>query len=564
MPNNTSPIPTALPRKRFASTLVLLVQVFTATSGLAAGTREIFSDLGLFAGDSEGAAQCRMDIYTWSAQSITIDAQASSTSGTPEGQRTLNATVSRDWGGYGFFHVSQFDLSVVETYDYSAYAGGDIRFWLRSANPLNVEVEFATAAGAARKSGVVVASTGNAWKEIVLPISGFSPAIDLSRIRGPFLITATQSGGAKQWQLDHLRYCKPLARLEIFPKSAYAPPGSRLQFTVEGRTASGDTVLVYPVFTTEGTLALREPVAPLLGLAGIFEATPTPTSALVTARVAGADPTIQPAQAPVYFSTRERLTQAGLYSETAPSLIQLDTNAKLLSFSGGSAAEVLIETSTTQFSEGAKSLVTTVDNADGTGFSGWTIAVGKEDAPDTETKDMSAFYDGSLRFSLKAPVSLATNIFVGIRSGNVPAGQELSRVPAADYTSIDNQWHDVVIPISVFAKAKPWADLSRIKNLFTISVIGATDGPQQLFVDDVQWEGRVAALHLSSASMGPDGKTFRIRVEGPPDAIYAIEASEDLVAWHDVESATLGGSPVELVHTNTLGQPFSFFRVKKP
>jgi hypothetical protein len=177
---------------------------------------------------------------------------------------------------------------------------------------------------------------------------------------------------------------------------------------------------------------------------------------------------------------------------------------------------------------------------------------------------MSAFYDGTLRFMINAPQVLATNMFVGIRSGNVPAGKELSRVSLADYTSFDNQWHTVTIPIAVFAKARPWADLSRIKNLFTILVIGDTSGPQEFLVDDIYWEARLAPLKLRALGIGSDGKTFRLQLNGPSGLAYSIESSADLRTWAEVQSGTMGSSTVEYVHTIVPEPPFLFFRAKNP
>ena len=172
------------------------------------------------------------------------------------------------------------------------------------------------------------------------------------------------------------------------------------------------------------------------------------------------------------------------------------------------------------------------------------------------------FYDGNLRFTIKVAEALATNRFVGIRSGNVPAGKELSRVSLADYTSFDSQWHEVAIPIAVFAKARPWADLSRIKNLFTISVIGDTGGQQEFFVDDLYWEARLAPLMLTVLGVGSDGNTFRCQLNGPPGATYAIESCPDLKTWEGVQAGTLGNTAVEFVHTNITEPPSLFFRAK--
>ena len=47
-----------------------------------------------------------------------------------------------------------------------------------------------------------------------------------------------------------------------------------------------------------------------------------------------------------------------------------------------------------------------------------------------------------------------------------------------NFDTSNNVWVPVVIPMTAFAKSPPWADLSRMKILFYVYVVGSSGGPQ--------------------------------------------------------------------------------------
>jgi len=119
---------------------------------------------------------------------------------------------------------------------------------------------------------------------------------------------------------------------------------------------------------------------------------------------------------------------------------------------------------------------------------------------------MSPYFEGSLRFWFKAPAALQNVMQVALRSGNVPAGRELSKVNLNNlsYGAIfDNNWHPVVIPIRDFAGPRPWADLARIKVYAAFFAIGNTNGPQGFFIDNLRWDTRTPGP-LTRISVSPN------------------------------------------------------------
>jgi hypothetical protein len=324
---------------------------------------------------------------------------------------------------------------------------------------------------------VNVPTTGNQWVEQVIPFSAFG-TVNFTQIRVPFQISQ-QGGGVYPviFFVDHVRWTKPLASINVFPAAAQAPASKHLLYTAEGRDAAGDLVLVYPTWSATG----GGTVAPVKG-----------QSALLTKGASGngnVTATVSPISNSAAFTHVASFNGTfGIVSETVPGLT-LDTDSKLGTFMGGGAT-ITTSDDTVGAPEGTKS-VKAVVNQSAAGFSGWTVQWGLPPPITTEadTKDLSGYYDGSLRFWFKGPAALTNVTNIGIRSGNVEAGKEVSKVALKNYVTFDNQWHAVTIPISAFANGRPFADISRAKILFGIYVEGSSGGAAQTFwVDNVRWD----------------------------------------------------------------------------
>ena len=182
----------------------------------------------------------------------------------------------------------------------------------------------------------------------------------------------------------------------------------------------------------------------------------------------------------------------GIFSETVPEKLAFDIDSFVGTFSGGGARIGEFVEDSVEKKEGSISLRATfsVDASRG-GFAGWFVAWGdaSQVADDSFTKDMSDYDGGGLTFWVKSPI----NLEVGIRSGNVSAGAETSKVLLSEFEAFkaDDSWRQICIPFSKFKGSAPKADLGKIKVFFVVASntpSGGTGGVEQTFwIDDVSW-----------------------------------------------------------------------------
>jgi hypothetical protein len=541
----------------------------TLSPVLAEGTKELLSDGGLYAGNPP--ASIRMDIYIWSAnnQTSVVDALYEATDA-PEGRQVAKTTIDTQWGGWGIFNVLAYDRTKTTPLDCSDYQGGALRFWLKSEHELLVEIEYLLHDAPAFHGKVrqTVPSTGGRWTEIVIPLSELPTypevggGLDLSQIIGPFLIsTSLATGGtseAKTWYVDHVRWTKPVASLAVFPSHTRVNPDRHRLFVVEPRSASGEAIFANVAFTTPPTVGTLLPAGPVVAMGSVLTA--GQTSGNVTATFTDSSTSLSES-ATVQVTGDDLKAQFGIVSDTRTNL-DLSTNSKLLTFYGGSLTPAVIVTNESfDVKEGGSSVRTKVYGTSTNSYSGWTVIWGTNSSLETETKDMSEFYDGSLRFWLKAPPGLQGKLTIGIRSGNVISGKELSKVSLDDYF-IDGSWHAVSLPLKAFAGPRPWADISRVRCFFTIAVVGTTPGPQELLVDDVRWDTETPTPTnvLQFVSFGQSAQGFQLSLEGPAAMPFTIEDSTDLAHWSPVYSNVLVSGQFTYQHTNALSSARLFYR----
>jgi hypothetical protein len=389
----------------------------------------------------------------------------------PEGQTVLRLGVNGGGGwGTGNNGVS----------DYSGYS--DLRFWLKSNNTIKIEIQHS----GSLKSGVDIPSTGGVWKEIVLRLDASGPApkfdtpVNVSNVSNLFLASNYTDAGNNFWEFDHIRWTKPVTSLAIFPASAQVNAGHKRQFTVEGRNGT-DPVIIYSSFTA--TSGVVSPPAPVVVAASTLTASDS------TSMVAQLGPH---ASAPITVTADNLDSTFGLLSETV-SGINLGTDSTLGVDQGSGSIQAGDSPDSV---EGNKSFVSTV-SVSGSGFAGWYIAWGQSG---DQTRDMSNYYEGSIRFWFKGAPSLAGKIKCGIRSSNVTPGTELSAVLLdASYASdspaylFDGHWHPVQIPMSKLAGARPWADISRTQVLFSAyaAVSDGTGANGAFYIDKLRWDTRL-------------------------------------------------------------------------
>lgn len=162
-------------------------------------------------------------------------------------------------------------------------------------------------------------------------------------------------------------------------------------------------------------------------------------------------------------------------------------------FTGGGASFDQFVEDANEKKDGSISMRATISvDATRGGFAGWFVGFGNANqiANDSFTKDMSEYDCGRLVFWVKTPI----NLEVGIRSGNVRAGNETSKVLLSEFDrfAADDSWRQVCIPLSKFQGSAPKADLKKTKIFFVVASntpSGGTGGVEQTFwIDDVRWE----------------------------------------------------------------------------
>ncbi|MCB4756058.1 MAG: hypothetical protein LHV69_03345 [Elusimicrobia bacterium] len=433
----------------------------------------------------------------WGTITVNQDFAASDA---PEGIKVQQNVVGAGGGGWYLLNTVGWNDWNVVLRDFSAY--DRIRFWLKSSAAVAIEIEYQTGASPVNVSSSI-ASTGNTWREFIIPLGtgGFGlTLVQMQNIRAPFKFTSAAAG---TWYIDHVRWTKPLTNILFYPTSTQVNPNRHRQFTVEGRNTTNELVIVYPQFpaTSAGTIA------------GTIGATGKSRSIVLTASGASGNITASDSginrTAGVTITSNNLDSTFGLLSETIPGAI-IDTDSKLFMENSADARQVeVFDEINSDNREGLKRFKTIVHPAitpGSTNWTGWFIQWGF-DGSSTTTVDMSNYYDGSIRFWFKGPPALATKLEVGVRSSNVPEGS-LSKTLLRNYVAFDNVWRPVVIPISLFAKPPPYADLSRIKVLFSVFALGDTGLTDQTFyIDNLRWDTRIPGP-VASVTVSPSSTTI--------------------------------------------------------
>ncbi len=482
---------------------VLLIAALTAGAH-AEATKEIYGDGGLYGVPPSNFTN--LQIFGGSAGTTNLN--RTDIAGTPEGKTVIEQTVPAASASFwGIINTNSPGSQTIASKNYTEYLGGSLRFWLKSVAPVKIAIQYS---GVVPDPSITIPSTGDVWQEQVILLSslGATPA-RLATVRIPFIFIDENAGGAHSVYLDHIRWTKPVNSLVITPTTVQANPNTSREFTVEGRDFNNELVMVYPTFTsTVGTMS------PAKGQASILTLGAGTTDGTVTATTDG-----KSAVANVDVITTPIANKFGILSETHTGA-QLGEdnplrNSDLLLFSetpGNPATFPVISDISGVSPEGGKhNKMVFQRKTASTQFQGMAIQWGVGASPDTHVLDMSTYYSGSIRFWIKGDATateLRNKLTLGIRSGNIPAGKETSSVKLSDYVTFNGQWQPVVIPLSALAKGRPFADLSRTKVFFVLSVAGTllptAELQRTVYIDNVRWDtqtpGSLASITISGAA----------------------------------------------------------------
>ncbi|MFH1282488.1 MAG: hypothetical protein ABII27_02370 [bacterium] len=136
------------------------------------------------------------------------------------------------------------------------------------------------------------------------------------------------------------------------------------------------------------------------------------------------------------------------------------------------ASTIVIDEVPDIFMEGSKSMIAAYSLPSG-GYAGWFVKEGEEKG--SETRDMSAYSSGRLRFWVKTLKNLKITI----------NNQDKELDDLGSYT--DNEWHEVVIALSSFTLV----DFSRISHFFKVTIASDINNNNAIsgvfHIDDVRW-----------------------------------------------------------------------------
>lgn len=519
----------------------LLALCLLSVSGVCAeATKEIYSDAGFYDGN--------INLLLFTPGAPVPNLNATGDPNTPEGIRIIQQAVNSGQAlGWGLANVTGPGSTTLAPRDFSEYLGGHLRLWMNTTQTVQIKVQYS---GVVPDPTVNIPSTGGVWMEKVIALSDLGAnATRLQQVRYPIIVSIPAPAGAHTVYMDHVRWTKPLASLYITPATVQVNTGQSRQFTVEGRDAAGELVLVYPTWTsTVGSITAGPTQSGILSIPGASG------DGQVTASSDG-----QTANASVDVTAVPIDEKFGLFSETFSGAELGEENplrnSELLLFSENNADESSLPDLFTVSGVSPEGLrhdrLVFQRKTSSTQFQGLAVQWGVGASPDTVTRNMANYYSGSLRFWFKGPAAatteLDTKLMVGIRSGNVPAGKETSQVLLSNYVAFDNQWHAVTIPFSAFAKGRPFADLSRTKIFLVLSAAGSlstTDETQRTFyLDNVRWDtqtpGPLTQIQVTSgynAAAIPTGAIVLFRATG----LDAVGRAVDVYPTWSFPAAALG------------------------
>lgn len=155
----------------------------------------------------EGGIPPGSDLFTW-CDTPPCDVSAPVTCNNPEGGASLRVRTNL-WGGFGLFRqANPFNLS--------AFAGGDLRFYVKSSYNLKVEFQCAVGQPSVDQTRTTnIAAHGwngtNAWQEVSIPICSLFPGGTcnlecLSNVKAPFMATVADLPFFSSFQIDHVRW----------------------------------------------------------------------------------------------------------------------------------------------------------------------------------------------------------------------------------------------------------------------------------------------------------------------------------------------------------------------
>ena len=407
-----------------------------------------------------------------------------------EGMKSLQSNFSVPGGYAGWFIQWGTFSNPGSPIDMSAYAGGSLRFWIKvpttiGQNALKVSIRSDNIPPGSEtqvllKNYLPVPGGyfDGQWHSIAIPISAFS-GVDLHQMRVLFnILDNFYTAGTNIVYVDKLRWDTAipgaLSTLTISPDSPTVPINAVHFFKAAGADASGTEVDVWPHWTVSGS------IGNLVGADGDFVALQTPASAgsgslnATDGLSATTNVTVSDINFPQSVNIYSDNGAGGNVGVSVGGLLP-NTGLGLSEISDGTAPE-----GTKLFHSTFTLVNDTTNHKDA--FAVWFVE-------ETGVSRYLRFYEsGYLQFWVRT----TNDLQVSIRSANIPAGQERSKLRLSEIgVPLDGAWHRVRVSLSDFKVREPNLDFSQVKTFFVIGgiadQIGQFPTPQSFDVDDVRW-----------------------------------------------------------------------------
>jgi hypothetical protein len=194
-------------RTTYLSALLLAVIVAASTPALA-DSFLIFTEAGI---PDNGS-----NIWTWCSEGQPCSILEQQTCDNPEGSRYMNANTNL-WAGWGVF-LDIDETNDPQPRDLSAFANGNLRFFVRTAYDLKVEMQCRPAGSTVTKTRRISQhgwNGTNTWQELTIPISQFfapqpTDMACLSTVIAPFMTTIENLPFFSSFRVDNVRWDLPV------------------------------------------------------------------------------------------------------------------------------------------------------------------------------------------------------------------------------------------------------------------------------------------------------------------------------------------------------------------
>lgn len=393
-------------------------------------------------------------LFVWNGTLATSD----DASDKREGEISFKGVVgTQNWFGLGIVWDSNND-NAPDPKNMSAYMNGSLNFWVKTNIPLQVGIE---GAGRVQKWVYLNVPTDNQWRFVSIPFSQFSTSSSFFAQTYSFFMVLNNGLAPEghNFHFDNVRWntanVGALHHIAVTPSPWTVHTGLPKSFLAKGYDASNNISDIYPTWSRSGVNGtFLDSNGPLC----IFKPTSTSGSGSIAAAFSGksASASVQ-AQQGVWNDLFNIFIDEGLYGTIGT----YDADGT------GTNNTITLDTIINTQAPADKKLKATYSIT----TAGWAGVFIQEGAltDTTSVKNLSRFEDGYIHFYVYTPVDLE----IGVRTNNISAGSEKSKVMLSEYGIPANRtWQEAYIPLNDFKLRDERLNFTQSKVFVNIAVVG--------------------------------------------------------------------------------------------